>query len=1323
VGGGEARVGLTGRLARARDGLDACLASDRRRLAAWLGRLARRPSAVDPGELERLERRLAESIARSQERRRSIPPIRYDGSLPVHARRGAIVEALAASPVVIVSGATGSGKSTQLPRICLEIGRGTRGMIGHTQPRRIAAQSLARRIAEELGTTVGDLVGYQVRFTDRTGPRTLIKLMTDGLLLRELERDPLLERYDTLIIDEAHERNLNVDFLLGICRRLVERRPDLRVIVTSATIETARFAEFFGGAPVVDVEGRSYPVDVRYRPMHEEDSEAPSLPEAVASALDELAAGGGDARGDALVFLPGERQIAECGDFLARGRSQDWDVLPLFARLSGAEQDRVFARHDRRRVVLATNVAETSLTIPGIRCVVDSGLARVSRYSPRSKFQRLPIEPVSQASAEQRKGRCGRLGPGVCIRLYSEEDFAARPTYTDPEILRTNLASLILQMAALGLGAPEEFPFLDAPDTRLLNDGYRLLQELGAVDGDRLITRLGRRMAGWPVDPRLARILLEAARTGCLGDALVIAAFLSIQDPRERPTDRAQAAAERHALYADERSDFVGVLNLWRAAREQGQAGNRSLRRWCRENFLSFVRMREWQDLQEQLTDIARGQELRVSEVQASTAVLHQAILTGFLGGIGALDEGRVYLGARDIRFVIAPGTPLASRNPRWVVAASLVETGRTYARMVAQVQPSWIESAGAHLVRRTYGEAHWDTRRGMVVARETVSLYGRVLSSGRVVSFAAVDPAMARRMFVEEALLRRQGSLDADFLVRNEAVRRDIERLEAKLRRRDLLASEEQRATFYLERLPADVASTRSFNRWWMRQSRHAPQSLDMPREVMMAGVEPEVDRTDYPDTWPIDGNELPLDYVFDPTSPEDGVTLAVPLPLLHALSADRLDWLVPGMLRDKVIAILRGLPKDLRRELVPIPETADRFLASLGGAQQGSLYERLAAFVTGEAGRVTAADVLSDVPLPDALRLGIRVLDDQGRELARGHDLAALRRRLHAFESAVAPPAHPWQREGVRSWDFGDLPGETPVRVSGVTVRMYAGLEDTGTSVRLRLFPAEPAAEAATRAGVVRLAALAMPQQCEYVRRACAGDREFALLTAAAGMDRSLFDEIADRSVEAALFGVASRPPRAQAEFLAAVDAARSRVAEEGDGLKRLARATLEALKELRSVLRETGTPAFAPLRETIERQAGALLAPEWMRRTPEPWLRQLPRYLRAAARRVERARGALDRDLELERTVAPYEAALAELRDAPGGERAPRPELERLRWMIEEFRVSLFAQELRTLMPVSSKRLDAQLRRARDESRDPRPDAAAPAATSIPGRGKAG
>lgn len=1328
----ERTASAASRLATLRDLLAQCSLRDRRRLQGALDRLARKPAAADPREVERLETQVRSSAAWVDARRASVPPIRYDETLPVHARREQIAEAIRTHPVVVISGATGSGKSTQIPKICLELGRGLAGLIGHTQPRRIAAQALANRISAELGTGTGDLVGYQVRFVDRTSSRTLIKLMTDGLLLRELESDPLLLRYDTLIIDEAHERNLNVDFLLGVCKRLLPRRPDLRLIVTSATIETRRFAEFFDGAPVIDVEGQAHPVEIRYRPLAEEDEEAPPLPEAVRDAIEALQADSRGIRGDALVFLPGEKQILETRDLLTRSRI-DWDVLPLYGRLTGPEQDKVFAAHQRRRVVLATNVAETSLTIPGVRFVIDAGLARVSRYSARAKFQRLPIEPIAQASADQRRGRCGREGEGICVRLYSEEDYLARPRYTEPEILRTNLASLVLQMAALGLGGPEDFPFLDAPDARLLNDGYRLLQELGAVDGDRGITRLGRQMAALPVDPRLARVLVESGRTGCLDQALVIVAFLSIQDPRERPSDKTAAADEKHAQFADERSDFIAVLNLWQASREPAAGGNRTLRHWGRENFLSFMRMREWADLRDQLDEMTRRVVKPAGVAQpGSFATLHQTLLTGFLGGIGVLDEARTYLGARDARFVIAPGSPLARRTPHWVVAASLVETHRLYARMVAQVQPSWIESAGAHLVKRTYGDAEWDAVRGMAFARETVTLYGRVLSSGRRVNFATVDPVAARRMFVEEALVRRQPALRLAFLDRNDATRSRLEQVEACLRRRDLLAGEEALVRFYLERVPESIASTRAFERWWRDEEPRRPRLLDAAESIFLAEPLPSVHRGDFPEVLDVQGNELRMHYRFDPTAPDDGVSIDVPLPLLRALDAQRVEWLIPGWLREKVILLLRGLPKEVRRGIVPIPDAADRLLTQITAFGAGSLSATVAAFATQEAGIVVDPADVAAVPLPPWLRFNLRLLDAHGKRLRESRDLDALREefRSRAGASAFDESLGAWDRRGVRSWDFGDLPGETSIRSGALRLRAFPGLEDEGTSVRLRLFTSQSAARRATRDGLLRLAVLAVPQQHELVRRQLATDREFTLLIAAAGFGKELLAEIADRAVAESILlplpqkvgegrGEGSGLPLSQkagegrgegsgdghlhtrAQFEAAVDRGRASVVERGEEVARVVRGVLTSLKEVRTLLGSMTGAVFAPVRESVLHQLDSLLAPGWIRATPEGWWTQLPKYVRAIARRLERARGDVAKDGKLQAQVEKYQVELRRL-GAGADPDMPALERERLRWMLEEFRLSLFAQDLKTLLPVSAKRLDEQLQLALRESR---------------------
>ncbi len=1290
------------RVVRLRERLTDCMLIDRRRLEQAIERLPRRLERIDPQRFGKLEQQVERSAARADARRSSLPPIVYDGQLPVHQRREDLIHSIQSSQVTIVAGATGSGKSTQIPKICLEIGRGFTGQIGHTQPRRIAAQTLANRISAELGTSCGDIVGYQVRFLDRTSPRTLVKLMTDGLLLRELESDPMLLRYDTLIIDEAHERNLNVDFLLGVCRRLLPLRPELRVIVASATIETERFAEYFDRARVVSVEGRTWPVEIRYRPMHEEDEEAPSLAESVESALGELENDSRGITGDVLVFLPGEKQIAEVREQLARAGRADRDVLPLYSRLSAPEQERVFAPHARRRVILATNVAETSLTIPGVRFVVDSGLARISRYSPRAKFQRLPIEPVSQASADQRKGRCGREGEGICIRLYSEQDYDARPQFTDPEILRTNLASLILQMAALSLGAPEDFPFLDPPDARLLSDGYRLLAELGAVDGERRITRLGRQMASLPVDPRLARILLEGKRSGCLSQLLVIAAFLSIQDPRERPSDRTEQADERHASFADERSDFIAILNLWGAYRAAAAGPTRALRHWCKENFLSYPRMREWLDLHSQLSELTGTEAATQAPGEVPPSVLHQAILTGFLGGIGVLDEGKTYLGARDTRFVIAPGTPLQRRNPRWIVAASLVETHRLYARTVAQVQPSWIESAAAHLVKRTYSDAEWDAGRGMGVLRETVSLYGRILSSGRRVSLGSVDPVAAHRMFVEEGLLSARPCVQAPFLERNAKRRAGIEALEAKLRRRDLLAPDERLAAFYAERIPVEVGSRGAFERWWRNHGRRQQSLLEAPDEVLLARPLPPIHAADYPDSLDVDGNALPLSYVFDPTDPEDGVSLDLPLPLLPAIDAERIEWLVPGLLPEKVTALLRGLPKPLRRAVVPVPDATQRFLATIDEPGPGSLAERLATFVTRETGTTVGAEQLRAAELPRHLSFNLRIRDAEGRVVRAGRDLGDLRQALKGRGSAAAAAtgrSGRWQRSGVRTWDFGELPEECVVESGGLKLRLYPGIEDEGTSVRLELYASPGRARRATRRGLLRLAALALPQQRDLVLRHIAADRELMLLVAAAGQGRALIEAAADRAVAVAVLERADQMPRSATQFDALIDAGRARVYEAGLEVTRVLRNTLLAHKDLRALLGQLQAPASSAACTEVGEQIARLLAPGWLSETPEPWLSQLPKYLRAAVRRLERLRADADRDRKLAARVTPFVAACRLLRDSVADDETGA-ELEQLRWMIEEFRVSLFAQELRTLMPVSEQRLERQLALARRE-----------------------
>ena len=1252
--------------------------------------------------------------ARSRAPRNVTPavPIRleYDPALPISAHRQEILEAIARHAVIVVCGATGSGKSTQLPKLCLSAGRGTLGLIGHTQPRRIAARALAMRLAEETGTSVGGAVGYQVRFTDRTGPDCRVKLMTDGILLKELEGDRELRRYDTLIIDEAHERSLNIDLLLGVLKGLLPRRPDLKLIVTSATIDPGRFAEFFGGAPVIEVSGRGFPIEVRYRPLVAEDEDAAelSLPEGVVAAVRELDAG---RRLDTLVFLPGEKHIREAADALARAGLPDTEILPLYARLSAAEQARIFHGHTRRRVILSTNVAETSLTVPGIRQVIDSGLARISRYSARGKVQRLHIERISKASADQRRGRCGREAEGICLRLYSEEDFNAREAYTAPEVLRTHLASVILRMAALELAPPERFPFLDPPDTRLINDGVRLLEELQAMNG-RQVTDLGRKIAAVPLDPRLGRMLLAASRLGCLAEMLIIAAFLEAQDPRERPAEMQQQADQKHGLFADARSDFLTVLNLWRAFGEQAAAvsGNQ-LRKWCREHFLSFLRMREWQDLHAQLSLSARELDLRPNQLPAAYAPLHQAILTGFLGSIGSLNERREYEGPRALRFVIAPGTPLAARPPKWVVAGSLLETTRVYARMVAAVEPAWIERAAAHLLKHHYSEPHWVERRGFVGAFESISLYGLTLASRRRVDYGRVAPKEAREIFIREALIDpEQGPprqvVRAAFLQANRALRRQVEQLEAKIRRRDILAGEQRQLEFYAARIPETVSSVTAFNRWRLEAERREPKVLYLSRADLMLREVTEIDEHRFPETLTVGGNRLPLCYRFEPAEPDDGVTLEVPDLLLEALDPDRLAWLVPGWRLEKIIAVLRELPKSQRKLLVPVPEHARQALEELGAAGEDALpgfYAALAQWVSRRTGIQVDAAQLAALPLPAHLTLNIRVVDAQNNVVAEGRDVTALRRKLRSLPVAPAIRAGQSAANATvhRIWDFGELPVAREVHRSALRLTVHPTLEDRRSGVALIEARDAASAEQMLRGGVARLALLALPQQARYWQRRVGEDRELVLSSGGFNLAQSLAEAVTQRIFQDCFAAPEAPAPRSAPAFTERVQQARVRLEEVGGQVTNTVKAVFREWRAVRAALDAERAARPGSVCADIEAQLASLLPPDFIESTPRPWFGYLVRYLKAASRRLARLPADAQRDAGLAARLAPWVAQWQRLRAARSGT-AACPELDLLRWMIEELRVSFFAQDLRTAVTVSERRLAEQAERARAEAK---------------------
>ena len=1274
--------------------IDPLMIRDRARLGKRLARLRRRP---DPRALARLRADVDQALARVRRRAESIPPLAYPEELPVSQAREEILAALAEHQVIVVCGETGSGKTTQLPKLCLEAGRGVRGLIGHTQPRRIAARSVARRLQEELGDADGRLVGHKVRFADRTGPDTLVKLMTDGILLAETEGDRLLEQYDTLIIDEAHERSLNIDFLLGYLKRLLPRRPDLKLIITSATIDPDRFARHFGGAPVIHVEGRSYPVEVRYRPLKGEDLDAKDrdLEQGVVEAVDELARHG---PGDILVFLPGEREIRETAEALRKHHPPGSEILPLYARLSQKEQDRIFhPKGGARRIVLATNVAETSLTVPGIRYVVDSGYARISRYSPRSKVQRLPIEPISRASADQRKGRCGRLGPGVCIRLYSEDDYLARPAHTDPEILRTNLAAVVLRMHALRLGAVDDFPFLDAPDPRAVKDAYHTLFELGAMDAERRLTPLGRRLARLPVDPRIGRMILAAEREDCLREVLIIASALSIQDPRERPLEKRAEADALHARFHRPGSDLLAWLALWDYAAEQSRhLSQNQWRKRCRAEYLSYVRLREWREVHGQLKQLAAELGLKANAEPAEPDRIHRALLTGLLGQVAMKTDEGDYLGPRNRRLRIHPASALAAKGPRWIMAAELIDTQRLYASGVAAIRPEWIEELGAHLVQRHWFEPHWQKRAGRVAAFERVTLFGLVLTARRRVNYGPKDPATAREIFIREALVHGHYATRAEFFHHNRRLLEEVAELEAKARRRDILVDEETLFQFYDQRIPADVYDARRFERWRKAAEAKDPKILFLRREDLMRHAAAAVTGERFPDRLEVDGLVLPLDYRFEPGHEADGVTARVPLAALGALSPEPFEWLVPGLIEDKVTALIRALPKALRRHFVPAPDFARAALEGLAyrqGALIPALGERLR--------RMTGVSVPEEAwaqaqaSLPEHLHMRFEVVDEDGRVIAAGRDLSALRRGQGAAAGervARLGQDAGLERDEVRAWDFGPLPEVWEGERAGLPVRAWPALVDEDGRVALRLRPSPEAARADHRRGLVRLFALHLKDKLRYLQKDLEKDARLQLLARPVGGGVALVREVLDTAVERlALDGEDGWAVRDAEAFQARLAAVRPRLVDEAQRLAGVVRETLEAHQRLRQALKGRFPPDCLESLTDIQAHLAALVQPGFVGATPARWLVRLPVYLEAARLRLEKLPRDPRRDAALARQVGELQRRWQALADV----RPDDPRVQDFRWLLEELRVSLFAQQLGTVEKVSVPRLEKRLR----------------------------
>ncbi|GAA4348334.1 ATP-dependent RNA helicase HrpA [Angustibacter luteus] len=1224
--------------------------------------------------------------------------------LPVSAVRDEIAALIRDHQVVIVAGETGSGKTTQLPKICLELGRGVEGMIGHTQPRRIAARTVSERIAEELGVDVGEQVGWSVRFTDRAGPNTLVRVMTDGILLAEIQRDRMLTRYDTIIIDEAHERSLNVDFLLGYLKQLLPRRPDLKLVITSATIDPQRFSRHFDDAPVIEVSGRTYPVELRYRPVVDpDDPDADPDRDQVQAICDAVVELTGDGPGDILVFLSGEREIRDAAEALRALELRFTEVIPLYARLSSAEQHRVFQPHTGRRVVLATNVAETSLTVPGIRYVVDPGTARISRYSRRLKVQRLPIEKVSQASANQRAGRCGRVAEGICIRLYSQEDFEARPEFTEPEILRTNLASVILQMTSIGLGDIGAFPFVEPPDRRSVRDGIQLLHELGAIDPDqpdprKRLTHSGRQLAQLPLDPRLARMVIEADREGCLREVLVVAAALSIQDPRERPPDAQAQADQQHARFRDPTSDFLSWLNLWEYLREQQKAlsGN-AFRRMCRSEYLHYLRVREWQDVHAQLKQVVKQLGLaRSSGLHEDGSVdadrLHRALLSGLLSHVGLRDTvQRDYLGARGARFAIWPGSAVARKPPTLVMAAELVETSRLWGRTVARIEPEWAEALAPHLITRTYSEPHWSSKRAAVMARERVLLYGVPLVVDRLVGYGQVDPELARELFIRHALVEGDWRTDHRFFRRNRELLADVEALEQRTRRRDLLVDDEVIFEFYDARVPADVVSGRHFDAWWKQRRHEEPELLSFTPDLLVRDEAGAVDDDAYPTTWAAGGVELAVTYQFEPGTAADGVTVHVPLPVLGQLTTRPFDWQIPGLRLELVTALIRGLPKSLRRSLIPAPDRAADVLARVGPAD-GPLLDVLAGALEDLTGTRIGADDWSPDALPAHLRVTFRVEDDRGRVLGEGQDLPALQHRLQPqLRAAIARRPDSIERTGLQDWTIDVLPTEHRTVVDGHEVVGFPALVDEGETVAVRVLTTPGEARAAHTAGVRRLLRSSARSPVPYVLSQLSNASKLVLSRAKHATATELVDDCTDAAVDALVAEAGGADSvRDKASFAAVRDVVGRGLDQRTLAVVEQVEQVLAAAYDVQSRLRGTTSMTLLPAMHDLQSQLDGLVHPGFVREAGAARLPDLLRYLKAMAVRLDRLPTDPARDRgsqsQVEMAADELEKALAAL--PPG--REPSPALREVRWMLEELRVSLFAPTMRTAYPVSPQRI---------------------------------
>ncbi|MFB7643669.1 ATP-dependent RNA helicase HrpA [Streptomyces sp. NPDC056084] len=1286
--------------------LDGASLRDAHRLGRRLegARRIRKPEARQAvlDEIAAEAQKSAERVARRSAR---MPEVSYPEQLPVSQKKDDILEAIRDHQVVIVAGETGSGKTTQIPKICMELGRGVRGMIGHTQPRRIAARTVADRIAEELKTPLGEAVGWKVRFTDQVDQdATFVKLMTDGILLAEIQTDRELRGYDTIIIDEAHERSLNIDFLLGYLAQLLPRRPDLKVVITSATIDPERFSRHFGDAPIVEVSGRTYPVEVRYRPLLEEDSEDADRDQitAICDAVDELQAEG---PGDILVFLSGEREIRDTADALIKKNLRSTEVLPLYARLSHAEQHRVFQQHSGRRIVLATNVAETSLTVPGIKYVIDPGTARISRYSHRTKVQRLPIEPVSQASANQRKGRCGRTSDGVCIRLYSEDDFLTRPEFTDAEILRTNLASVILQMTAAGLGDIEKFPFIDPPDHRNIRDGVQLLQELGALDPaekdpKKRLTQQGRKLSQLPVDPRLARMVLEADRNGCVREVMVIAAALSIQDPRERPSDKQTQADQQHARFKDETSDFLAFLNLWRYVREQQkERGSSSFRRMCKQEYLNFLRIREWQDIYSQLRTVAKTMGIHLNEEDAPEQSVHTSLLAGLLSHIGLKDTDKnEYLGARSAKFAIFPGSALFKKQPKLVMSAELVETSRLWARVNAKIEPEWIEPLAQHLVKRTYSEPHWEKDQAAVMAYERVTLYGVPIVANRKVNYGRIDAEASRELFIRNALVEGDWRTHHKFFADNRKLLTEVEELEHRARRRDILVDDETLYDFYDRRVPEHVVSGAHFDSWWKHKKRDEPELLDFEREMLINEKAGAVTKDDYPDSWRQGPLKFRVTYQFEPGADADGVTVHVPLQVLNQVTDEGFDWQIPGLREEVVTELIRSLPKPIRRHYVPAPNYASKFLD-----RAVPLQEPLPVTLARELQRMVGVPVTADdfdlSRVPDHLKITFRIVDERRRKLAEDKDLEALKLQLRpkarqALSQAAAATAGPTgesiERSGLTDWTIGTLTKVFETRRAGQPVKAFPALVDAGESVSVRLFDTEAEQRQAMWRGTRKLILLNIPvNPAKFASDKLTNQQKLALSRNPHGSIQALFDDCATAAADK-LIADHGGPAWDEESFRKLYDRVRADLVDATVRTVGQVQQILAAWQACERRLKATSSLTLVANVADVRKQLAALVPPGFVTLTGLKRLPDLMRYLVAVDRRLQQMPTAVQRDTtRMEKVHEMQDEYAWLLEQLPQGRPVPQPVLD-IRWMIEELRVSYFAHALGTAFPVSDKRI---------------------------------